>query len=158
MSLPIPFRKFLISKLCCWTMGVLEKKVLQCTYFVLRLLKLVTLKICSISMLNLQYLTSLTIYMFQGPSARSKEHILKKNSTAICNSHCETCIDMESVCAECKGQGQSSHRPSLRACQRCLQAGNQCVIVAVMVVTTDSKSGNTKAFELIAESRLLVRH
>ena len=85
--------------------------------------------------------------------ATSKEHILEKEATAICNSHCETCIDTESVCAECKEQGQSSHRPSLRACQRCLQAGHQCVRAVVLVVATDCESGNKKAFELIAESR-----
>lgn len=70
--------------------------------------------------------------------ATSKEHILEKEAKTICNSHCETCITMESVCAECKDQGQTSHRPSLRA---------------VLVVATDCESGNKKAFELIAESR-----
>ena len=83
----------------------------------------------------------------------SNDHILEKEAAAICNSLCNTCIAMKTVCSACKEQGQTNVRPSLRACQRCLDAGQQCVRAAVLVVATDCESGNKKAFEMIAESR-----
>lgn len=85
--------------------------------------------------------------------ATSNDHILEKEGTAICNSHCDTCIAIKTVCPECKEKGQTSVRPSVRACQRCLETGQQCIRAAVLVVVTDCESGNKKAFEMIAESR-----
>ena len=79
--------------------------------------------------------------------ATSNDHILEKEATTICKSQCNTCIAMKTVCPVCKGQGQTSVRASLRACQRCLVAGQQCVRAAVLVVVTDCESGNKKAFE-----------
>ena len=87
-------------------------------------------------------------------AASSNDHILEKEAMAICRSHCDTCISTKSVCPECREKGQTSFRSSLRACQRCLEAGHQCVRAAVLVIVTDCESGNKKAFELIAESRM----
>lgn len=60
---------------------------------------------------------------------------------------------MKTICHVCKEQGQISVRASFGACQRCLEAGQQCVRAEVLVVVTHCKSGNKKAFEMIAESR-----
>ena len=85
--------------------------------------------------------------------AASSEHVLEKEATVICNSYCDTCIAMKTVCGECKELGHSSHIPSLRACRRCLETNQRCLRAAVLVVATDCESGNKKAFELITESR-----
>lgn len=84
--------------------------------------------------------------------AASSEHVLEKDATVTCNSCFETCIAMNEVCTECKEQGQSSHIPSLRACQRCLERNQRCLRAVVLVLATD-ESGNRKAFELITQSQ-----
>ena len=44
-----------------------------------------------------------------------------------CQSFCQTCFEMRDVCEECKGTGQVSHHPSLRACSTCLSQNEECV-------------------------------
>lgn len=78
-------------------------------------------------------------------AATSSELIIDKEAINICQSKCETCVDLNIVRNKCKDEGQSSHIPSLRACQRCLHANRQCARAVV--------SGNKKAFELIQESK-----
>ena len=48
-------------------------------------------------------------------------------------------------------KNQPSHIPSLRACKRCLHAGDQCIHCIVFIRTTDCEEGNKKAMELIAK-------
>ena len=76
--------------------------------------------------------------------AASSEHVLEKEATVICNSYCDTCIAMKTVCGECKELGHSSHIPSLRACRRCLETNQRCLRVALLVVATDCESGNKR--------------
>lgn len=81
------------------------------------------------------------------------QHILDKPATAICKSVCQACIESASVCNTCRAQGQLSHVPSLRACQRCLQSNVQCSRAVVLVLASDCESGNKRAFELISQSK-----
>lgn len=86
-------------------------------------------------------------------AAVSSQHILDKPATAICKSVCQACIESASVCNTCRAQGQLSHVPSLRACQRCLQSNVQCSRAVVLVLASDCESGNKRAFELISQSK-----
>ena len=83
----------------------------------------------------------------------SSQHILHSAVTMICKSSCQVCIEAASVCNDCVAQGQISLIPSLRACQRCLEANVQCARAVVLVLASDCESGNKKAFELISESK-----
>ena len=86
-------------------------------------------------------------------AAASSRHIIDKPATAICKSACQACIETASVCNTCRDQGQLSHIPSLRACQRCLEANVQCSRAVVLVLASDCESGNKRAFELISQSK-----
>jgi hypothetical protein len=86
-------------------------------------------------------------------SAASTQHILDNAATTVCKSACQVCIENASLCDDCRAQGQISHIPSLRACQRCLEANVRCVRAVVLVLASDCESGNKKAFELISESK-----
>ena len=52
----------------------------------------------------------------------SVNHIISSN-TLPCISKCDACFHSQSVWAACKENGQVSHIPSLRACDRCLEEG-----------------------------------
>lgn len=86
-------------------------------------------------------------------AAVTSRHILDKPATAICKSACQACIESASVCDACLTQGQISHVPSLRACQRCLKENVQCCRAVVLVLASDCESGNKRAFELISQSK-----
>lgn len=66
-----------------------------------------------------------------------------------CCSVCETCLADEKVCEECAKMNQPSHVPSLRTCRSCLNAGEQCVRCAVLILTADCEEGNKKAMEIV---------
>ena len=83
----------------------------------------------------------------------SSEHILDKEVINICQSKCKTCVNLNIACNKCKHEGQPSHIPSFRACQRCLEANQQCTRAIVLVLTSDCELGNKKTFELIEESK-----
>ena len=57
----------------------------------------------------------------------------------------DACLELKSVCPNCKGKGHSSHIPSLRACNTCLDEGLKCHKFLVMVVVTDCEECNKKA-------------
>ena len=86
-------------------------------------------------------------------AAALSRHIIDKPATTICKSECQACIETASVCNTCRAQGQPSHIPSLRACQRCLEANVQCSRAVVLVLASDCESGNKRAFELISQSK-----
>ena len=69
-----------------------------------------------------------------------------------CQSFCQTCFEMRDVCEECKGTGQVSHHPSLRACSTCLSQNEECVKRAIFVATADCETGNKGAFQMIRKS------
>ena len=79
----------------------------------------------------------------------AKDHTGQFMPEGICRILCEECLENDKVCASCVEQKQPSHIPSLRACQRCIDSGEQCLRCAVLVLTTDCEEGNKKAMELI---------
>ena len=79
----------------------------------------------------------------------AKDHTVQLPSERICRRLCEECLENDKVCASCVEQKQPSHVPSLRACQRCIASGEQCLRCAVLVLATDCEEGNKKAMELI---------
>ncbi len=74
-------------------------------------------------------------------------------NTRRCNSVCNECLDSKGVCETCTQQGQASHLPPLRACSTCVENGEKCVKIAVLVLSSDSESGNKNAFETILKQR-----
>ena len=83
--------------------------------------------------------------------ASSSKNILGK-CFQQCQSFCQTCFEMKDVCEECKGKGQVSHHPSLRACRTCLDQNEECIRRAIFVATADCETGNKGAFEMIKKS------
>ena len=83
--------------------------------------------------------------------ASSSKNILGK-CFEQCQSFCQTCFEMRDVCEECKGSGQVSHHPSLRACSTCLSQNEECIKRAIFVATADCETGNKGAFEMIRTS------
>ena len=73
----------------------------------------------------------------------SVNHIVSSN-TSPCFSKCDECFQSKSVCAACKENGQVSHIPSLRACDRYLEEGVNWRFLALSV-TTDCEECNKKA-------------
>ena len=87
-------------------------------------------------------------------NTESPEHVIaNKEEVNHCQSKCEMCIEGRAVCQQCQLSQQPSHLPPLRACQKCLQAGVQCVRACVLVITTDCESGNKTAFETIIDDQ-----
>jgi hypothetical protein len=78
--------------------------------------------------------------------ANAEQHIMP-NTHEHCNSLCENCWDLKTVCDACKCKGQISHIPGLRACIKCLEVGTTCEKCLVLVYTTDCEEGNKKAIE-----------
>lgn len=83
--------------------------------------------------------------------ASSSKNILGK-CFEQCQSFCQTCFEMKDVCEECKGKGQVSHHPSLRACRTCLDQNEECIRRTIFVATADCETGNKGAFEMIKKS------
>ncbi|KAJ7386116.1 hypothetical protein OS493_012460 [Desmophyllum pertusum] len=81
----------------------------------------------------------------------SDNHTVQLPPEDLCCSVCEECLQNGKVCDTCAERKQPSHIPSLRACKRCYDAGQQCVRCAVLVLTTDCEEGNKKAMELISK-------
>jgi len=80
---------------------------------------------------------------------KTPEYVIPdKEAVAHCKSKCDACLEEGAVCQHCQ-YFQPSHLPPLRACERCLNAGVQCIRACVLVLTTDCESGNKTAFELI---------
>lgn len=65
--------------------------------------------------------------------------------TSQCLSSCDECLELKSVCPNCKEKDHTSHIPSLRACNTCLDEGFKCNKFLVMVVVTDCEECNKKA-------------
>ena len=65
--------------------------------------------------------------------------------TSQCLSNCDDCLELRSVCSDCKEKGNTSHIPSLKACNTCLDEGFKCNKFLVMVVVTDCEECNKKA-------------
>ena len=73
----------------------------------------------------------------------SVNHIVSSN-TSPCFSKCDECFQSKSVCAACKENGQVSHIPSLRACDRSLEEGVNCKRFPALSVITDCEECNKK--------------
>ena len=56
----------------------------------------------------------------------STSRVLSDDNCNICNCFCRECFEMETICNNCKRKGQVSTLPSLRACEKCLDAGIKC--------------------------------
>ena len=69
--------------------------------------------------------------------------------TSQCLSSCDECLELKSVCPNCKEKGHTSHLPSLRACNTCLDEGVKCNKFLVMVVVTDCEECNKKALSTL---------
>ena len=67
------------------------------------------------------------------------------NDMPSCFSSCDECLKLKSVCSACKQNGQVSHIPSLRACNRCLEKGLKCNRFLAATVITDCEECNKKA-------------
>ena len=74
----------------------------------------------------------------------ARNHIVSFE-TSQCLSSCDVCLEMKSVCGNCKEKGHTSHIPSLRACNTCLDEGLKCNRFLVMAVVTDCEECNKKA-------------
>ncbi len=78
---------------------------------------------------------------------------LKPNPTIVetdcCESStCNACTELQSVCEECKADGQVSHLPCLRACANCLEKNKKCTKCLVLTSSVDCKSGNWKMADI----------
>lgn len=67
------------------------------------------------------------------------------NDPPSCFSSCDECLKLKSFYAACKQNGQVSHIPSLRACDRCLQKELKCDRFLAATVITDCEECNKKA-------------
>ena len=66
------------------------------------------------------------------------------NDPPSCFSSCDECVKLKSVCAACKQNGQVSHIPSLRVCDRCLEKELKCNRFLAATVITDCEECNKK--------------
>ena len=82
---------------------------------------------------------------------RSDENTVRPNSVESCITSCGDCLDGGEPCPPCAEQNQQSHLPGLRACKRCLDAGEQYIRCLVLILSTDCEEGNKKAMEIIAK-------
>ena len=80
----------------------------------------------------------------------STSRVLSDDNCNICNCFCRECFEMETIRNDCKIKGQVSTLPSLRACEKCLDAGIKCYKNAVLVVTVDCEEGNKQAMVSIS--------
>ena len=64
--------------------------------------------------------------------------------TSLCFSSCDNCLQLKSVCENCKESGHTSYITSLRACNKCLDEGLTCHRFVVLVVETDCEECNKK--------------
>lgn len=69
----------------------------------------------------------------------------------VCCSTCEDCLINRKLCNSCADKNQPNYSPGLRACDRCLRDGKQCVRCLILVLITDCEEGNKKAMDLIGE-------
>lgn len=82
----------------------------------------------------------------------SSENTFGDEAVEVCKSLCESCIRQESVCAKCLAEGQVSHLPSLRACDRCVKEKRKCTRRSIVALTTDCEEGNKQAMLAIKEA------
>lgn len=82
---------------------------------------------------------------------RSDDNTVLPCTVNNCMNSCRACLDGGKPCPECAEQNQLSHIPSLRACQQCFDAREQCIHYMVLILSTDCEEGNKKAMELIAK-------
>lgn len=84
----------------------------------------------------------------------SKEHIFNYMNT--CESHFGACLSKTSMCEEsATDKVMSSHLPCLRACNNCLERGEQCVRWVFLMLTADCEEGNKEDASIDPELRLL---
>lgn len=74
----------------------------------------------------------------------SSENTFGDEAVEVCKSLCESCIRQESVCAKCLAEGQVSHLPSLRACDRCVKEKRKCTRRSIVALTTDCEEGTSR--------------
>ena len=74
-----------------------------------------------------------------------KQQTATNHTVSQCLSSCDDCLELKSVCSDCKEKGHTSHIPSLKACNTCLDEGFKCNKFLVRVVVTDCEECNKKA-------------
>ena len=83
---------------------------------------------------------------------RSDSHIITSDQIQLCDSTCQNCIDLRSVCDPCQDLGHTSYIPSIRACTFCMENEQQCTCKVIFVLTLDCEEGNKKAMQMIKEA------
>ena len=63
-----------------------------------------------------------------------------------CNSYCETCYTLKSVCTDCQLAGHNSYHPQLRHCDVCTLESKKCEKRAIFIMTSDCEEGNRQMF------------
>ena len=70
---------------------------------------------------------------FSGSVLKGKGH---------CKSTCSECISLQDVCQECRKVGHKFINPALRACDECLNTGDDCIKMVCLAWIMDSESKN----------------
>ena len=81
---------------------------------------------------------------------RDHEHIIS-DKDLNCHSTCNECLDQKQVCEDCLQIGHQYYLPCLRACEKCLKAGQRCTRRIILVLCSDCEEGNKKAFKMIID-------
>ena len=75
-----------------------------------------------------------------------KSDILIVHDFSSCNSYCEICYTLKSVCTDCHLAGHNSYHPQLRRCDVCTLESKKCEKCTIFIVTSDCEEGNKQMF------------
>ena len=63
-----------------------------------------------------------------------------------CNSYCETCYTLKSVCTDCQLADHNNYDPQLCCCDVCTLESKKCEKRAIFIMASDGEEGNRKMF------------
>ena len=73
---------------------------------------------------------------------KTKSDELIVHDFSSCNSYCETCYTLKSICTDCQLAGHNSYHPQLRRCYVCTLESKKCEKRAIFVMISDCEEGN----------------